>query len=117
LFAQEIIEDTLVITVLTENIGFADQQLSNELNQINHQLDHPEIRHVLVDFSRITFFSSTLLEALRKVWLRVKDQGGRMVLCCVTPGGQEILHLSRFDTLWRILPDRAQALAELHLEK
>lgn len=114
LFDLEILEDTLAITILTENLGFADLQLSIELNHVYQRINHPDIRHVLVDFSRIAFFSSSVLEALRSIWLRVKEHGGRMVLCGLTPAGEDILRLSRFDTLWPLHPNRTAALKALH---
>jgi anti-anti-sigma factor len=114
LFDAETVEDTLVITILTENLGFADVQLSVELNHLYQQLDHPDIRHVLIDFSRIAFFSSTVLETLRGIWLRIKERGGQMALCGLSPAGHEILHHSRFDTLWPLHPNRSAALMALH---
>ena len=113
-FALEIIEDTLVITVQTENSGFADAGLAVDLNAINQTLERGEVQHVLVDFSKIVYFSSTLLEALRNVWLHVKKRGGRMALCCLSPGGEEILALSRFDTIWTTHTGRTEALMALH---
>jgi anti-anti-sigma factor len=114
LFGLETIEDTLVISIQTENIGFADLQLTLELNHLHQQLGRDDIHHVLVDFSPIEFFSSSLLEILRKIWLKIKDKGGQMALCCLSPTGQDIVHLSRFDTLWAIHPTRTAALMALH---
>ena len=116
LFDLETVEDTLIATILTENLAFADAQLSLELNHICQQLNHPDLRHVLVDFSRIAYFSSTMLETLRSIWLKVKSRGGQMVLCNLSPVGEEIFHHSRFDTLWPIHPSRASALMALHRE-
>ncbi len=38
LFGLETIEDTLVISIQTENIGFADLQLTLELNHLYQQV-------------------------------------------------------------------------------
>lgn len=113
LFGLETAHDVLVITIQTENVGFADLQLPLELNHLFQRLSRDDIHHVLIDFSRIGFFSSSLLEILRKIWIRIKDKGGQMALCCLSPTGEDIVHLARFDTLWQIYPTRAEALAVL----
>ena len=114
LFQLETLEDTLVITLQSENIGFAELGMPHELDAAFELLHHPEIQHVLVDFSRIDYFSSSVLEALRTIWLALKEKHGGMALCSLSPAGREILHLSRFDTLWPMFPDRTDALLALH---
>ncbi len=114
LFKLEPLEDTLVITPQSEKIGFAELGMPHELDGIFEWIRHPEILHVLVDFSQIDYFSSSVLEALRTIWLAVKDKHGRMALCSLSPAGREILQLSRFDTLWPSYPDRTEALLALH---
>lgn len=113
LFTLETVEDVLVITIETENISFSDVQLPLELNHLYQWLSRDDVHHVLIDFSRIEFFASSLLEILRKIWLRIKERDGQMALCCLSGTGLDIVHLSRFDTLWKIYPTRAEALAAL----
>jgi anti-anti-sigma factor len=113
LFGLETVDDVLVVSILTENIGFSDVQLPLELNHLFQRLSREDIHHVLVDFSRIEFFASSLLEILRKIWLRIKDKEGKMAMCCLSGTGLDIVHLSRFDTLWQIYPTRTEALMAL----
>ncbi len=114
LFDLEMLEDILVITLVSENIGFAELGMPHELDATFELLHHAEIQHVLVDFSQIDYFSSAVLEALLRVWLRVKLQHGRMGLCCLSPIGREIFQISRFDTLWPVSANRAEGLMSLH---
>ena len=114
LFQLETLKDTLVITPQSESIGFADLEPTQALEGIFELIHHPEIRHVLVDFSQVDYFSSSVLEALRTIWVGVKEKQGRMALCSLTPAGREILQVSRFDTLWSSFPDRTEALLALH---
>ncbi|MCA9070210.1 MAG: response regulator [Planctomycetaceae bacterium] len=114
LFELETLEDTLIVIIQSEKIGFEQGQLARELEDINRRLDQPEFVHALIDFSQIVFFSSTLLEVLRQIWMRIKQRGGEMVLCGLSPGGQEILRCSKFDTLWSSYGSRTEALMALH---
>ena len=63
LFKLETLEDTLLITLQSENVGFAELGLPQELDGIFEWIHPPEIQHVLVDFSQIDYFSSSVLEA------------------------------------------------------
>lgn len=114
LFELEPLEDTLIVTIQSEKIGFEQDQLATELENINRRLDQPDIRFALIDFSQIVYFSSSLLEVLRQIWMRIKQRDGQMVLCGLSPGGREILQYSRFDTLWPSYGSRTEALMALH---
>jgi hypothetical protein len=44
------------------------------------------------------------------LWQKVRAGKGKMVLCNVSDVGREILHVSRFDTLWPICDSCEKAL-------
>jgi anti-anti-sigma factor len=67
-------------------------------------------RNVVVDFSAVAYFGSSILEALLRVWNRIRPDG-RMALCGLSEVGEEIVRLAKFDTLWDIHPTRRAALA------
>ena len=65
---------------------------------------------VVIDFARVCYFGSNLLEALLALWKQLLAAQGKMTLCNVSEIGREILNVSRFDTVWPIYASRAQAL-------
>ncbi len=113
-FELEVVEETLVLTLTSEKVGFADIQLPVDLNEVFRHIEHPGIQHVLVDFSQVKFFSSAVLEALRNIWVHLKDQGGQMAVCCLSDGGREILNLTKFNLIWPAHSSRTEALMALH---
>lgn len=66
---------------------------------------------LVIDFSQVTFISSIGLRALMIAIKQVKAQGGRMILCALSPMVDEVFRISRFDLLFEIVPTRAAALA------
>lgn len=67
--------------------------------------------HVIVDLRQMSHLGSTVLEWLVVIWKRVREKGGTLVLFKPTPVGREVLHLSRFDTIWPIVDSVDEAVA------
>lgn len=68
---------------------------------------------LVIDLSRITFFASSFLEALFRVWNRLNRRNGRFALCGLTGYCAEVLHVSRLDTLWDLYADSESAAGVL----
>lgn len=65
----------------------------------------------LVDMSHTEFVASLALRMLLTNHKEVKRLGGELVLCGLQPLIAETFRKSRFDTLFRIYPDRITALS------
>lgn len=66
---------------------------------------------LVLDLSDTTYFGSTFVEVLVRVWKRLSEREGTLVLCGLQPFCAEVLHISRVDTLWQSFPTRDQAVA------
>ena len=66
---------------------------------------------VLVDMSQVTFVASLALRMLLTSLKAVQPLGGDLRLAGLQPPIAEIFRKSRFDTLFKIYPDREAALA------
>ncbi|HMQ32004.1 MAG TPA: STAS domain-containing protein [Chloroflexaceae bacterium] len=65
---------------------------------------------VLADMSQVTFVASLALRMLLTTQKAVEPLGGDLRLAALQPQIAEIFRKSRFDTLFRIYPDRESAL-------
>src|SRR5262245_11947499 len=66
---------------------------------------------VVLDLSHTTFFGSSFIEIVFRMWNRLQAQpGGNFGLCGVTSYCQEVLRIAHLDTLWRVYSDRAAAV-------
>lgn len=104
---------TLVVTVLRNVTSVADQDLKAELEAIKERMREERVRAVIFDFSQVSFFGSTMLEALLIMWKSAQAHNCQMSLCNVSRVGREVLHVSKFDTIWQIFPTRKAALQAL----
>lgn len=66
---------------------------------------------VLADLSQVTFAASLALRMLLTTLKAVQPLGGDLRLAGLQPQIAEIFRKSRFDTLFKIYPDRASALS------
>ena len=112
-FATQTTPSALVIEIRQPVGSLADRQVMNELDQVLAELKQSALQNVIVDFCYVSYFGSSLLEALRTVWNQVHARGGHMVLCHLSPVGREILEIAKFDHLWPIEADPAAAQARL----
>ncbi len=103
----ELIDDVLVIE-LPARLDAAG------VAAIEHDLAETIQRHrgkVLADMSAVNFVASLALRMLLTNLRAVQPLGGDLRLCGLQPQIAEIFRKSRFDTLFKIYPEREAALA------
>ena len=69
--------------------------------------------NVIVDLSKVQFFTSEFISFLLRCHVIVKKHHGELVLAGVSDRVRELLRQTALDTLWAIYDNRAQALAVL----
>jgi anti-anti-sigma factor len=58
-------------------------------------LERSGARHVVLDFQRIVFVSSVAFRPLLSLHRKLKEQGGRLVLCGMNERVAEVFHVTR----------------------
>lgn len=102
--------EVLIITPQRNVTSLAEADAEREMAIVFGFLRGDGPHRVVVDFSRLSYFGSSVLEALLRVWTQIRPQG-RMALCGLSEVGDEIVRLAKFDTLWAVCPSRREALA------
>jgi anti-anti-sigma factor len=69
--------------------------------------------NVIVDLSRVKYFTSEFISFLLRCHVIVKKHHGELVLAGVSDRVRELLRQTALDTLWAIYDNRAQALEAL----
>jgi anti-anti-sigma factor len=105
--------DALVVSVLRNVSSLVEETMKAELAQLQSALEDPTIKGVVFDFDSIEYFGSTMLEAMLRVWGGVQKSGRRMSICNVSRVGREVLHVSKFDTIWGIHNSRQAAISDV----
>ena len=111
IFSIERIGTTMLVEPLRNISSLAESDVKPELDSMLAALKDAELANIVVDFAAVSYFGSSMLEALRRLWNQIHDRTGGMALCNVSDIGREVLHVTRFDTLWTIYESRDEALA------
>jgi anti-anti-sigma factor len=68
---------------------------------------------VAIDLSQTTFFGSSFIEILFRMWHRLQKRGGKLAICGVTEYCREVLQVAHLDSLWPPLATREEAIRAL----
>jgi anti-anti-sigma factor len=90
--------------VLDSGLGESMIEIADEAN--------PPV--VVLDLSHTRFFGSSFIEVLFRLWTRLQARaGGTFAICGLTPHCSDVLKITHLDTLWRLFPDRDEAVRSL----
>ncbi len=62
-------------------------------------------RKMVVDFSNVRFFTSQMLGLLVDVWRRLRDCGGRLLICGINPQLNRVFKITNLDRIFEFYPD------------
>ena len=68
---------------------------------------------MVLDLSGTDYIGSAFIELLVRVWKRLTERGGAMVLCGLRSFCAEVLRVTGLDGLWKSFPTQDQAVAAL----
>ena len=110
IFDTQIENDTLIVAPRGDVSTLAGEDVHAELPELLNRLQSTDVKHVVFDLNKAAYFGSILLGVMSAMWGRLRPRGGKMAVCNVSETGVEILHVSKFDTLWPICASREEAL-------
>ena len=117
MFDTDFAGTTLVITPTGPVSNLAAQEMLSEVGPLQALARSDQCRDVVVDMEKVTFFGSVLLGVLNSLSRQVRRRQGRFVLCGLSQVGGEVIHATKFDTLWPIYSSREEALKALGKEE
>jgi anti-sigma B factor antagonist len=98
-------------------VEFMDKKILDEANiaeigqTLTALIDEKENPKILLDFGNVDHLSSAALGMLINVNNRIRKRNGQLRLTNIKPQILEVFVITKLDKLFRILPDRAQAMA------
>jgi anti-sigma B factor antagonist len=101
-------------------VDFVENKILDEANiaEIGQQLtalvESRDRQKILLDFGNVDHLSSAALGMLINVNNRVKQQNGQLRLANIKPQIIEVFEITKLNKLFKILPNRADALASFN---
>lgn len=91
--------------------GKIDTNTTPEAQQALDAILAAGVRKIAVDFTSVVYISSTGLRALLYTGKRLNGIGGTMHMFGLNDTVEEVFEISGFNTLFKVFPDEAAALA------
>lgn len=79
--------------------------------------DQPATKNLVVDLSHTQYFGSRFIEALFRTHNRMKRKAGKFALSGLLPYPEEVVRISKLDTIWPLYVNAAEAVRALGGEK
>jgi anti-anti-sigma factor len=113
LFQMQVDGDVLILSPTSNLSELELNYFDEEFRGVIEHLEDSGYRNVVLDFEGTDYYGSTALGYFLKLWKRIRHVDGKMAFCNVSEHEQEVLRMTRLDTLWPICATREQALAIL----
>jgi anti-anti-sigma factor len=107
IFEVERLGDVVVLTPRRDLRELEFRTIKEELLALAND---PTLRRVVVDFGHTDYLGSTALGMLVHLGQKVRQRGGRLAFCNLSPREREIFTVARLVDFWPTFPSREQAL-------
>lgn len=115
-FKSETTGDTLVLTPARAFAAARDAELRDAYNEVYRQLMNGSARHLIIDFSHVSYFGSTFVGMMIRLAKKASENQGRTVLCHMNDDVRSILKQlmllenNRADLFWEQADTRETAM-------
>src|SRR4029079_17645120 len=92
--------DAIVVAPQGDSHGFRYDALHYEYNELHNELLSPDMQPLVVDLLRVEFLGSLMLGVIIKLSKKVKDRGGKVVLCNASDQMKSILETQNLTGIW-----------------
>jgi anti-anti-sigma factor len=89
------VEQGVLVAALTTPVVQDDDTAEALRRDLHAALDHAKSRHAVLDMGSVQYLGSSGFRPLLSIYRRLQAQGGRVVLCRLTPDVEEVFLVTR----------------------
>ena len=112
-FQTELADKTIIVIPAGDHVGFHMKQIQEETDRILESIQKGDVRNVVIDGKNASYFSSSVIGGVIRLWEAATENGGRLVLCNIADDAMDAIAAMRLDTKWPSFETRTEALANL----
>jgi anti-anti-sigma factor len=115
--------DVLIVVPTGSLMEFRDSDVRDAYNETYRQLSLEDVKHLLIDFSKLSYFASTFVGMLIRLAKKARQGGGEAVLCKLSDNMRDmmktlmLLENTKTDFFWVPFNSREEAIATLHKDQ
>ena len=106
-------QDVTIIKINSLFRALDELHIVNLSNRLFETVESIEPPLVVIDLTEVTYFGSSFLEVLFRLWNQVKKRGGELSLCGLQEHCAEVIRISHLDSLWQNFKESAEAVEYL----
>ncbi|QDU40326.1 STAS domain protein [Maioricimonas rarisocia] len=107
-------EDGVTVVVFGQDFDSIGEDRIDAVADVLTQAAAQQTAGVVIDLSHTSFFGSSFIEQLFRLWNRMKKEGqGRFAICGLQPYCREVLEVTNLHQLWILTDTRAEAIHEI----
>ena len=110
IFARELHGNYLLLNSQMELGSLNEPEIVQETAELLELINTSQPTNLVIDLSHSDYLGTVMLSAVLRLWKRIAERGGNMVLCNVSQKIVQVLRFTRLDTIWTICGSRDQAL-------
>ncbi|MBM82775.1 MAG: hypothetical protein CMJ78_19610 [Planctomycetaceae bacterium] len=105
------INDVTIIVFGSDYENLDEQCLDDVRDLILNTAEEADPPRMLLDLSNTSFFGSSFIEVLFRVWNRMNGKDGKFAITGLTPYCKEVLEITHLDRIWGIYDSQDEAFA------
>ncbi|OEH93591.1 anti-sigma F factor antagonist [Bacillus solimangrovi] len=102
--------DVLLVRLQGELDHHTSEQLREEIQAV---LEERKIQHLILNMESLTFMDSSGLGVILGRYKQIQSQGGRMLVCSISPSVQRLFEMSGIFKIIQFVDDEQFALQSL----
>jgi anti-sigma B factor antagonist len=111
IFARQAVGKTVVLNPLIYLGSLHEPEITVETQELLDFLNQSAALNLVIDLANGDYLGTSMLGAIVKLWKRISQHGGRLALCNVSDSVNDVLRVTKLQTVWPIYNSREQALA------
>lgn len=115
--------DVLIVVPTGSLMEFRDSDVRDAYNETYRLLSQEDVKHLLIDFSKLSYFASTFVGMLIRLAKKARHGGGEAVLCKLSDNMRDmmktlmLLENTKTDFFWVPFDSREEAIAAMHKDQ
>src|SRR5262245_52605734 len=109
-FVREMHGTALVLNPRSPLQNLREEEIAQETLELLEMINHGGPTHLIIDLQNGDYFGTVVLGAVVRLWKRVAQRGGRLMLCNVSATVVQILRVTKLHAAWSICGSREDAL-------
>ncbi|MEW4526479.1 STAS domain-containing protein [Maioricimonas sp. JC845] len=107
-------EDDVTVVEFGQDFDSIGEDRIDAVANVLTQVVPDEGSGVVIDLSHTSFFGSSFIEQLFRLWNRMKKEGqGRFAICGLQPYCREVLEVTNLHHLWILTDTREEAIRKV----